>query len=167
MGEMHLTNSAYPWFAQAEKHLQIRQDAERRYMAMLERACKMLADQILGAGITSDDVDGYQEKETKAPLNGGHTPLIVSFPSQSANNLGIPGPVEVPLNLHQQRTDCSTDSCLTSHESPVGLPPEGSSAAGRRSILTNGSFVWGETDVYAPDLHQVSVGPHGIAGCGV
>ncbi|KAJ7946487.1 Myb family transcription factor APL [Quillaja saponaria] len=35
---------------EAEKHLQIRQDAERRYMAMLERACKLLADQFIGAG---------------------------------------------------------------------------------------------------------------------
>ncbi|XP_051129112.1 protein PHR1-LIKE 3-like [Andrographis paniculata] len=158
---------------EAEKHLQIRQDAERRYMAMLERACKMLADQILGAGITGDNADDYQEKESKTPLNVPQTPgIIVSYQSQSANELGnIPATVEMPLNIHQQRTDCSTDSCLTSHESPVGLPPEGSSAAGKRAILTvdssNGSLIWGEADVYAPDLHQVAVGGHRIAGCGV
>ncbi|XP_057543657.1 protein PHR1-LIKE 2-like isoform X2 [Amaranthus tricolor] len=37
---------------EAEKHLQIRQDAERRYMAMLERACKILAEQFVGVSIT-------------------------------------------------------------------------------------------------------------------
>ncbi|GFP94140.1 myb family transcription factor apl [Phtheirospermum japonicum] len=113
---------------EAEKHLQIRHDAEKRYMAMLERACKMLADQILGSTV-----------------------------------LEIP-----PNNLHQQRGDCSTESCLTSHESPVGLP---SSPGIKRAMLnvdsTNASFVWGESDVYTPDLPMVQVGSHGIAGCGV
>ncbi|MED6184757.1 hypothetical protein PIB30_050652 [Stylosanthes scabra] len=32
---------------EAEKHLLIRQDAEQTYMGMLERACKMLADQVI------------------------------------------------------------------------------------------------------------------------
>ncbi|XP_057547503.1 protein PHR1-LIKE 2-like isoform X3 [Amaranthus tricolor] len=39
---------------EAEKHLQMRQDAERRYMAMLERACKILADQLMGVAITEN-----------------------------------------------------------------------------------------------------------------
>ncbi|KAI3456621.1 hypothetical protein Pfo_013284 [Paulownia fortunei] len=155
---------------EAEKHLQIRQDAERRYMAMLERACKMLADQILGAAVTNDDGDGYQGKATKAPPNGSPNPLVL-YPSQSADELGVPGPVEVPPNLHQQRADCSTESCLTSHESPVGLPPEGSSPRGKRAMLnvdsTNASFIWGDSDVYTPNLHIVQVSSHGIAGCGV
>ncbi|PIN03598.1 hypothetical protein CDL12_23876 [Handroanthus impetiginosus] len=156
---------------EAEKHLQIRQDAEKRYMAMLERACKMLADQILGSAVTNDDGDGYQGKGTKAAPNGSHNPLVSSYPSHSTDELGVSGPVEVPPSLHQQRTDCSTESCLTSHESPVGLPREGSSPGGKRAMVnvdsTNASFVWGESDVYTPDLHIVQGSSHGIAGCGV
>lgn len=169
---LQLVDSGFILVTQAEKHLQIRQDAEKRYMAMLERACKMLADQILGTTVTNDDGDGYQGKGTKAPPNGPHNPLV-SYPSQSIpDELGVPGPVEVPPNLHQQqRADCSTESCLTSHESPVGLPLEGSSPGGKRAILnvdsTNASFVWGESDAYTPDLHIVQVSSHGIAGCGV
>ncbi|KAL7142896.1 hypothetical protein ABFS83_08G155500 [Erythranthe nasuta] len=110
---------------EAEKHVQIRQNAESRYMAMLERACEMFANQILGAVDTSNDGDGYEGK--------------------------------------------GTESCLTSHESCVGLLPEGSSK--RRVINTdsaNASFVWGESDAYTPDLHLVQVSnSHGIAGCGV
>ena len=158
---------------QAEKHLQIRQEAERRYLAMLERACKMLADQILGTTVTNDDGDGYQGKGAKASPNVSQNPHVSSYPSQSADELGVPGTVELTPNLHQQqRGDCSTESCLTSHESPVGLPPEGSPPQGKRALLnvdsTNNSFVWGgESDGYAPDLQMVRVGSHGIAGCGV
>ncbi|KAL1537189.1 protein PHR1-LIKE 3-like [Salvia divinorum] len=154
---------------EAEKHLQIRQEAERRYLSMLERACKMLADQILGTAVTNDDGDGYQGKGAKASQN----PHASSYPSQSADELGVPGTVELTPSLHQQqRGDCSTESCLTSHESPVGLPPEGSPPQGKRALLnvdsTNNSFVWGgESDGYAPDLQLVRVGSHGIAGCGV
>ncbi|XP_057765201.1 protein PHR1-LIKE 3-like [Salvia miltiorrhiza] len=155
---------------EAEKHLQIRQEAERRYLAMLERACKMLADQILGTTVTNDDGDGYEGKGTKASPNNSQTPLG-SIPSQSADELGAPGIVELTPNLHQQQqqqqqqcADCSTESCLTSHESPVGLP---SPPGGKRALLnvdsTNNSFIWGGES----DLHLVRVSSHGIAGCGV
>lgn len=152
---------------QAEKHLQIRQEAERRYMAMLERACKMLAEQILGT--TNDDENGYQGKGTKAPPNTSQNPLT-SYPSQSADELRVPSTVQVGPNLHQQQgADCSTESCLTSHDS---LPQEGSPPGGKRALLnvdsTNNSFIWGgENDGYVPDLHLVQVSSHGIAGCGV
>ncbi|KAH6833574.1 hypothetical protein C2S53_005378 [Perilla frutescens var. hirtella] len=157
---------------EAEKHLQIRQEAERRYMAMLERACKMLADQILGTAITNDDGDGYQGKGTKAPPPNGSQNPLASYPSQSADELGVPGTIEVAPSLHQQqRADCSTESCLTSHESPVGLRPEGSPPGGKRAILnvdsTNASFIWGESDGYTQDLRLVRVSSHGMAGCGV
>lgn len=46
---------------EAEKHLQIRQDAERRYMAMLERACKILADQLMGVAIAENHAQTLQE----------------------------------------------------------------------------------------------------------
>ncbi|XP_021724785.1 protein PHR1-LIKE 2-like isoform X3 [Chenopodium quinoa] len=45
---------------EAEKHLQIRQDAERRYMAMLERACKILADQLMGVAIAENHAQTLQ-----------------------------------------------------------------------------------------------------------
>ncbi|KAK6154574.1 hypothetical protein DH2020_008822 [Rehmannia glutinosa] len=145
---------------EAEKHLQIRQDAERKYIAMLERACEMLAGQILGPAETSDDRDDYEGKRTKVPTNASLNPLE-SYRSQSADELAI----------HQQRTDCSTESCLTSHESPVGFPREGSSSGRKRAMMNmgsaNGSFVLGESDVYTPDLHFVQVSSNGIAGCGV
>ncbi|KAK4491875.1 hypothetical protein RD792_002655 [Penstemon davidsonii] len=154
---------------EAEKHVQIRQDAEKKYMAMLEQACKMLADQILGATVTNDNRNVYHGKETKAPPSASHN-QIGSYPSQSADELGIHGSREVS-QLHPQRADCSTESCLTSHESPVGFPKEGSSPGGKRSMLNmdsaNGAFLWGESDVYTPDLHLVHVSSQGIAGCGV
>ncbi|KAL3850981.1 hypothetical protein ACJIZ3_012863 [Penstemon smallii] len=154
---------------EAEKHVQLRQDAEKKYMAMLEQACKMLADQILGATVTNDNGNVYHGKETKAPPSASHN-QIGSYPSQSADELGIHGSREV-AQLHPQRADCSTESCLTSHESPVGFPREGSPPGGKRSMLNmdsaNGAFLWGESDVYTPDLHLVHVSSQGIAGCGV
>ncbi|KAL3643300.1 hypothetical protein CASFOL_014115 [Castilleja foliolosa] len=166
-GKLHLQ-------VEAEKHLQIRHDAEKRYMAMLERACKMLADQILGSTVTNDEGDGYQGNGSKAPtINNSNSknspnPLISSYPSQSAEALSF---IEIPQNnLHQQRGDCSTESCLTvtSHDSLVGLP---SSPGIKRVMLnvdsTNASLVWGESDVYTSDLHMVQVSSRGIAGCGV
>ncbi|KAL0407165.1 UNVERIFIED_CONTAM: protein PHR1-LIKE 2 [Sesamum latifolium] len=144
---------------EAEKHLQTRQDAEKRYIAMLERTCKMLADQILGAADTSDDGDGYEGKGTKVPPSAPLNPLG-SYPSQSADEVGINGPGQVSPKFHPQRTDCSTESCLTSHESPVG----------RKAMLnmdsTTASLVWGESNVYTPDLH-IQVNSHGVAGLGV
>ncbi|GER52807.1 homeodomain-like superfamily protein [Striga asiatica] len=144
---------------EAEKHLQIRQDAEKRYMAMLERACKMLADQILGSPFANDDGNGNLGNGSKALPNNSPNPQISSYPAQSAGPLVAHGPVEIPPNLHQQPTDCSTESCLTSHESPVGLP---SSPGVKRAMLnvdpTNASFVWGESDVYTPNLTMVQVG---------
>ncbi|KAG8365315.1 hypothetical protein BUALT_Bualt18G0091900 [Buddleja alternifolia] len=107
---------------EAEKHLQIRQDAEKRYLAMLESACKMLADQILGPADTSDNGDDYQGKRTKVAQNADHNPLGSSYPSQP--------------------TDCSTESCLTSQE---GSSPGGGKRAMLNMDSTNASFVWNET----------------------
>ncbi|KAF7801300.1 myb family transcription factor PHL7 isoform X1 [Senna tora] len=56
---------------EAEKRLQIRQNAERRYMAMLERACKMLADQFIGATFIDTNNQkflGPGSKEPRGPL---------------------------------------------------------------------------------------------------
>ncbi|KAL6567587.1 hypothetical protein OROGR_001255 [Orobanche gracilis] len=134
---------------ETEKHLQIRQDAEKRYMAMLERACKMLADHILGSAVPNNDGDCYQGNGSNAPPpNNSPTPLI-SYPSPSADTLATPDHIEIPSNLHQQRADCSTESCLTSHGSPVGFP----SSPGVKTTMVNvaptsATLLWGESDVY-------------------
>ncbi|KAK9664511.1 hypothetical protein RND81_14G047300 [Saponaria officinalis] len=45
---------------EAEKHLQLRQDAERRYMGMLERACKILTDQLMEVSISDNHAHALQ-----------------------------------------------------------------------------------------------------------
>ncbi|XP_073280174.1 protein PHR1-LIKE 2-like [Primulina huaijiensis] len=153
---------------EAEKHLQIRLDAEKRYMAMLERACKMLADQILGSEGTNDDGAGFHGKGANpAPINP-----LEPYPLQSADAFQAHVPAEVSPKFHPPHADCSTESCLTSHGSPVGMRIERSSPGGKRGMpskdMTDASFIWGESDGYTPDLHTVQhVDSHGIAGCGV
>ncbi|KAL8162354.1 hypothetical protein V2J09_013843 [Rumex salicifolius] len=49
---------------EAEKHLQIKQEADQKYMAMLERACKLLIDQLVGVSIS--DSNGCQILEGQA-----------------------------------------------------------------------------------------------------
>ncbi|CAI9760218.1 unnamed protein product [Fraxinus pennsylvanica] len=150
---------------EAEKHLQIRQDAEKRYMAMLERACKMLADQIIGD--TNKDVKNFPEKGTKTQPSTVRNPFG-SYSSHSADELGIHGPEVVSPRFHQQRADCSTESCLTSHGSPIGLPVDGSSPGGKKRVLnmdsTNAPLMWGDSDLRTPDLHAVQVNSRGITG---
>ncbi|KAA8519081.1 hypothetical protein F0562_013337 [Nyssa sinensis] len=127
---------------EAEKHLQIRQDAEQRYMAMLERACKMLADQIIGGAVTEIDRQNYRGLGMETPASSSHSPLGL-YSLQSA--IRVHGPEEVPPRIHPQRTDCSTESCLTSHGSPVGLPLEGSPSGGNKqmqSLDSTASLIW-------------------------
>ncbi|XP_022868280.1 uncharacterized protein LOC111387905 [Olea europaea var. sylvestris] len=107
----------------AEKHLQIRQDAERRYMAMLEQACKMLVDQIIGSAVVNDDGEGYQEKGTESTPSASRNP-IRSCKSSSINELGIQCPEHVSPEVRTQHAVHSTESCLTSYEIPVGSSPE-------------------------------------------
>ncbi|KAL9237863.1 hypothetical protein vseg_012361 [Gypsophila vaccaria] len=52
---------------EAEKHLHLRQDAERRYMAMLERACKILTDQLMEVSIS--DNHGHTLQGQTSDLN--------------------------------------------------------------------------------------------------
>ncbi|EOY29058.1 PREDICTED: protein PHR1-LIKE 2 isoform X3 [Theobroma cacao] len=144
---------------EAEKHLQIRQDAERRYMAMLERACKMLADHFIGGGADTETENlGFS---SKVPRNYCVDPLGF-YSSQSAEVVNACGQdEEMPSGLHSQRADCSTESCLTSHESPGGLTMEGSAVEGKKKMLnldsTTGSLIWGDA----------KVNPHGLTGYGM
>ncbi|XVF26260.1 hypothetical protein REPUB_Repub13aG0283600 [Reevesia pubescens] len=144
---------------EAEKHLQIRQDAERKYMAMLERTCKMLADHFIGsAAVIETENMGFGSKMLR---NYSVDPLGF-FSSQSAEVVNACGQgEEMPSSLHSQRGDCSTESCLTSHESPGGLTMEGSPVEGKKKMLnldsTTGSLIWGDA----------RVNPLGLTGYGM
>ncbi|GMN36718.1 hypothetical protein TIFTF001_006235 [Ficus carica] len=154
---------------EAEKHLQIRQSAERRYMAMLERACKMLADQFIGGSVIDTESQKYQGSGTKTPLSSSIDPLGF-YSSHSVEVAGMQGPEEVPNGLCPLRADCSTESCLTSHESPGGLTLEGSPGGGKKSVLSlesTTSLIWGETKVRAREVNVAQVDPHGIPGYGM
>ncbi|KAL2895647.1 Protein PHR1-LIKE 2 [Bienertia sinuspersici] len=87
---------------EAEKHLQIRQDAERRYMAMLERACKILADQLMGVAIAENHAQ---------TLQGQASETVYPLQTHTLNRLHCPD--EVSISINPQRDDCSAESCLT------------------------------------------------------
>ncbi|XP_059634600.1 uncharacterized protein LOC132276958 [Cornus florida] len=164
--QMEVQSKLHLQVEQAEKHLQIRQDAERRYLAMLERACKMLADQILDI-----DRDAYQGLKAETPASSSQIPLGL-YSLQSAEVVRVHGPEEVSPRIHPQRADCSTESCLTSHESPAGLPLEGSPPGGKRRMLnldsTTASMIWGgESDMRTQDVNVVQVNSNGITGYGI
>ncbi|KAK4588744.1 hypothetical protein RGQ29_019664 [Quercus rubra] len=154
---------------EAEKHLQIRQDAERRYMAMLERACKMLADQFIGGSVIDTDSNG-QGLVSKAPRNSSIDPLGF-YCLHSPEVAGVHGSEEeVAPSLHAQRADCSTESCLTSHESPGGLTLEGSPCGGKRRMLSmdsnTASLLW-EAKMKSQDINVAQVNAHAITGYGM
>ncbi|XP_059596303.1 protein PHR1-LIKE 2 isoform X2 [Vitis vinifera] len=156
---------------EAEKHLQIRQDAERRYMAMLERACKMLADQFIGGAVIDTDKQKLQGLGATTPTSSSQN-LLGFYSLQSGELVRLHGPEdEVLPSLHPQRTDCSTESCLTSHESPAGLPLEGSPAGGKKRMLSldsmTASLIWSEAKMRTQDVNVPQVETHGIAGYGL
>lgn len=111
-------------------------------MAMLERACKMLADQFIGCSVI--DTDGH-----KCQVLGNKNPK--SYSLQSTDVAGVHGQEEVLTSFQPQRADCSTESCLTSHESPGGLTLEGSPGGGKKRMLSlesaTASLIWGEAKV--------------------
>lgn len=155
---------------EAEKHLQIRQDAEQRYISMLEKACKMLADQFIGGVATENDQETCQGLGTRTQVSPLCNPLGLC-PSESADLVGIHGPEEVSPRIHPQFTDCSTESCLTSHESPAGLPLEGTSPGGRKrgpnGDSTHASVVWGEADMISSGVRLLQVNRFGITSSNV
>ncbi|KAL5769377.1 hypothetical protein ACOSQ2_016160 [Xanthoceras sorbifolium] len=152
---------------EAEKHLQIRQDAERRYLAMLERACKMLADQFIGAAVIDMDNEKCQGLGSKMPRSY-ILDTLGFYSSQTVEAAEGHGPEEELPPLHPQRADCSTESCLTSHESSGGLTLEGSPVGGKKRMLSleskTASLIWGEAKI---GTQEVTVAPHGITGYGM
>ncbi|KAK4742440.1 hypothetical protein SAY87_000441 [Trapa incisa] len=139
---------------EVEKHLQIRVDAERSYLAMLEKACKMLAEQFIGGAPLPDTLSDGQKSshilyDTKPPARdldklGSYSPLVGTAHRPEE---------EVPPGLHSQRTDCSTESCLTSQESTNGLAMEDSPMVEKKiiGIEPKGSvpLIWGDTNISA------------------
>ncbi|XP_050229691.1 protein PHR1-LIKE 2-like [Mercurialis annua] len=149
---------------EAEKHLQIRQDAERRYLAMLDRACKMLADQFLGCTVI--DTDSHKGSRTKLARNVLFDPLGF-YPLQSE----AVAELQAPSSLLQQGADCSTESCLTSNESPGGLTLEGSPAGVKKQMSsldsTTASLIWGEAKMRSSEVNMNQVNPHGATEYGI
>ena len=129
-------------------------------MAMLERACKMLADQFIGGSVIDTDNHKYQGFGSKMSVSPSVDSLGF-YMSQSAEMAGVHGPEEVPNGLCPLRADCSTESCLTSHESPGG---------GKKSALSmdsTASLIWSETKVRTPEVNVAQVEAHGIVGYGM
>ncbi|KAL2324976.1 hypothetical protein Fmac_024034 [Flemingia macrophylla] len=155
---------------EAEKHLQIRQDAERRYMGMLERACKMLADQFIGDIIIDADGQKFQGLESKTSRSS----LVdnVGFFPPACTEVGGLHVSEVPPILQPQGADCSTESCLTSLESLGGLTLEGSPGGGlKKRMLSLDSmvapFIWSEANARTQGIHLAQVNPPGITRYGM
>lgn len=154
---------------QAEKHLQIRQDAERRYMAMLESACKMLATQFINDTVTDTDIQKLQEMESKAPRNSLLDPLgFYSLPSSELGGMQVS---EVPQFFQPQVGNCSTESCLTSLDNLRGLTLEGSTGGTKKRMLGLDSMVapliWSETNMRTQGIHLAQVNPQGITRYGM
>ena len=114
----------------------------------------MLADHFIGGGavIEADNL-GFGSKMLR---NYSVDPLgFYSSPSAEVVN-ACGQDEEMPSGLHSQRADCSTESCLTSHENPGGSPIEG-----KKKMLnlnsTTGSLIWGDA----------RVNPQGLIGTGM
>lgn len=136
---------------------------------MLERACKMLADQFIGDTITDTDMQKFQGLESKAPRSSLVDPLgFCSLPSTEVGGMHVS---EVPHILQPQGANCSTESCLTSLESLGGLTLEGSPGGTRKRILSLDSMVapwiWSETNMRTQGIHLAQVNPQGITRYGV
>ncbi|KAK6914384.1 MYB-CC type transcription factor, LHEQLE-containing domain [Dillenia turbinata] len=141
---------------EAEKHFHICQDAEKRYMAMLEEACKMLADQFIGSTLGNG-----AKAASSSPDPFGFYYL------QSAEVVRVPGADNLLPTPQAQRADCSTESCLTSNESLTGLHGEGCSVGGKKQIanldLAAASIFWRGAKMRTKD-NIPRLNPHGITG---
>ncbi|KAF2315475.1 hypothetical protein GH714_039760 [Hevea brasiliensis] len=132
---------------------------------MLERACKMLADQFLGGTVI--DTDGQKGSGNKTPKIASRD-LLGFYSLQSEAVAEVRGPEEVSSSLHQQGADCSSERCLTSNESPGGFTLEGFPAGSKKQMLrldsTTASLIWNEVKVKTSGVNMSPVDPHGING---
>ncbi|CAM8887554.1 hypothetical protein QQ045_025046 [Rhodiola kirilowii] len=147
---------------EAEKHLQIRQDAERRYMAMLETACKMLADHYIGGAV----IDADNDKTNKTPPSAFSFNTIPAYTSQPSTLSGLHGLEELIPSLYTQRADCSTESCLTSHDSPAAYTLQGLPSRSMKRMFNADSvsqfLLSGEANMRMPNV-SVSQGIIGFS----
>ncbi|CAL0309159.1 unnamed protein product [Lupinus luteus] len=156
---------------EAEKHVQIRQDAERRYMAMLERACKMLADQFIGATVTDTDNQKFQGIGSKSP-RGPMVDALGFYSMSTSEVVGVHLPEEeIQPSLPPQRGDCSTESCLTSHETSGGLGFEGTQGGGKIRMSGMESMaaplIWSEAKMRTQAINVTQGNPHGMTRYGM
>lgn len=140
-------------------------------MAMLERACKMLADQFIGATVIDTDSQKFQGIGSKAPRGPMVDSLgFYSIPSAEVAGVHVPEE-EIPPSLPPQRADCSTESCLTSHESSGGLGIGGSPGGGKRRMLGMESMaaplIWSEAKMRTQAINVAQGNAHGITRYGM
>lgn len=118
----------------------------------------MLADHIIGAAMTEIEKQNNEELGTAAPASCSHSPL--GFYREEV----IPG-----IHPQSHRADCSTESCLTSHESTAGLPLQGSPPRGKRQMLnmdsTTTSPIWGESGMTMQAVQVSSMESLGMGKC--
>lgn len=137
---------------------------------MLEKACKMLADQFIGGAAIDSDKKKCPGLGSKIPRSSNLDPFGF-YSSQTADLANMHGPEEIAPSLLPQRADCSTESCLTSHESSGGLTHEGSTVGTKKKMMsldsTTASLVWGEVKMGTHEINLTQVNSHGITGYGI
>ncbi|XP_058114584.1 protein PHR1-LIKE 3-like isoform X3 [Magnolia sinica] len=144
---------------QVKKHVEICIEAETRYLDRLfERACKLAAERSAGSNGSDTSGQGLSELAIKAMMSAPLDPFsLSSFHQLPMEGAGARGPTEeLPNQPPTHRADCSTESCLTSNESPARLSME-SHPAGVNKRMRNlecgpDSLLWGVSET----------GPHGL-----
>ncbi|KAE9619239.1 hypothetical protein Lal_00047941 [Lupinus albus] len=150
---------------EAEKHVQIRQDAERRYMAMLERACRMLADQFIGDTFIDTDSQKLQGLGCRASRSSLVDPVgFCSLPSTDVAGMHVS---EYPPILQPQWAGRSNERCLTSLENLGGLTLEGSSPGGMKKRMQTldsmvGPLILSETNIRTQGINLAQLNSYGI-----
>lgn len=124
-------------------------------MAMLERACKMLADQFIGGSVIDTEDHNNNKYQHLGTKTTGMSPAVDALGFYSSQT----GPLELLNGFCPIRADCSTESCLTSHESAGALTLEGSPAAPKNTLDSAASLIWNDTKAH--------IDARGIAGFGM
>ena len=131
-------------------------------MAMLERACKMLADQFIGDPMVDPESQKFEGLGSKASRSSVVDPL--GFCSLPIDASGMHVSEVPPLILQPQGADCGTESCLTSLENLGGLTLEGSPGGAKKRMLNLDSVVapliWNEANMRTHGIHLGQVNPH-------
>ena len=128
----------------------------------------MLADQFIGGAVSDSDSKKSQGLDHKSPRSSSIDPLGF-YASQSQGMERANGTEELQANPPYQRADCSTESCLTSNESPGGLTMEKSPVASKKNIVNldsaNASLIWDEAREGIQDANIIQINHHGVSEC--